>query len=136
MAKKMKAGDAAKPKRISAEDYKSVAKRVDHAKSNQQEYQGLYGQEVKSAVERHNLNRAAFGFATRLRKMEEAKRADVIRSLIWYLHCDGAFAQIDAFDDLSSDLEDILDVIRSNDNSSKAADPNTVAALAGSPSLN
>lgn len=136
MAKKMKAADAAKPTRISREDYRKAFDSVSHARSNAKEYAGVAGQTVKTFVERHNLNRKAFNFATSLANMEEAKRADVVRSLIWYLFCGGVFDQLDMFDPIVDDLEKIVDTIRENDTSSRPADAATIGAITAGAPLN
>lgn len=133
MAKKMKASDAKASKRISREDYARAMDSVAHARSNAKEYAGVAGQTVKTFVDRHNLNRKAFNFATSLANMETAKRDDVIRSLIWYLYCGDCFNSLDMFDPIADDLEAILAKIRENDTSTRTADATTVAAIAGSP---
>lgn len=133
MAKKMKAKDATTSKRISREDYKKAFESVAHARDNAKEYAGVAGQTVKTFVERHNLNRKAFNFATSLANMEPAKRDDVVRSLLYYLDCGGCFDSMDMFDPIADDLEEILEKVRGNDTSSKVADASTVATLAGSP---
>ena len=133
MAKKMKAKDAATSKRISRDDYKKASESVAHARANAKDYAGVAGQTTKTFVERHNLNRKAFNFATGLANMEPAKRDDVVRSLLWYLDCEGCFDSLDMFDPVADDLEAILEKIRGNDTSSKVSDASTVSALAGAP---
>lgn len=133
MAKKMKAENAATSKRVSREDYVKALESVAHARENAKEYAGVAGQTVKTFVERHNLNRKAFNFASGLANMEPAKRDDVVRSLLWYLDCGGCFDGLDMFDPVADDLEAILEKIRGNDTSGKVADAATVGSIAGSP---
>ncbi|QDC00370.1 hypothetical protein [Mesorhizobium sp. 8] len=109
----MKKADAApSTSEISAEDLKRVVKEYGKQVANAAEYQGLAGQAIKTAIERHNLDRKAFRFTLGLSKMEEQKRQATLRGLLEYCHKMGFFDQTDAFDDIVDRMETIAAEIR------------------------
>ncbi len=115
MAKRMKKADATPGNNeITSGDLQRVVKEYQKQAANASEYQGLAGQAIKTAIERHNLDRKAFRFTLGLSKMEDQKRLTTLRGLLEYCHKMDFFAQADAFDDIADLLETIAAEVRSN----------------------
>lgn len=124
MAKRMKKADASSGnKEIDAQDLQRVVKEYSKQVANASEYQGLAGQAIKTAIERHNLDRKAFRFILGLSKMEEQKRQTTLRGLLEYAHKMDFFAQTDAFDDVVDRMETIASEVRDRGDAPRKADP-------------
>lgn len=123
MAKRMKKADAQPTSgEISADELKRVIKEYGKQVANAAEYQGLAGQAIKTAIERHSLDRKAFRFVLGMSKMEEQKRQATLRQVIELTFKAGFFDQTDAFDDVLDRMEAIIDVVRSRSGNRPAQD--------------
>lgn len=128
MAKKMKATKASQGS-ISSDELKRVVTEFQRQSANASEYAGHAGQVIKTAVDRHNLERKALRFVLGLSKMEEAKRQATIRSMMEYAHKLDMFAAVDAFDDLIDTMETICSEVRSRTDKPAKTDSVVTALL-------
>jgi hypothetical protein len=94
---------------MSRDDFRRIMSEMTRQGQNISEMQGDLGTYVKSQIERFGLNRAALSMVRRIDRMEEAKARDTLRSLLQYAYLNGAFDQIDAFDDILSLMRRILE---------------------------
>ncbi len=79
MAEKLKA--AAKKDGIRADVLKALINKCDEMRSDMDSARGELGSAVKDAEETHGINRKAFKLVMSLKRMEETKRDDFLRSL-------------------------------------------------------
>lgn len=112
---------------ISADALKAVVKEFQKHSAEASEAAGVAGQAIKNAIDRHNLDRKAFRFALGLAKADPAKRQTTLRSLIEYAHKLDMFADVDAFDDVLSRMEEIVDEVRGR--TERKADPIVAATV-------
>lgn len=113
MAKRMKKADAQpSASEITPDDLRRVLKEWAKQAANAAEYLGLAGQAIKTAIERHSLDRRALRVVMNADKMESQKRQAFYRQLMELAHKAGHFDQTDAFDDIVDRLETIASEIR------------------------
>jgi uncharacterized protein (UPF0335 family) len=90
----------AKPKPgIHPEVLKSLIAKCDGMKADMDEARGELGAAVKDAEEVHGINRKAFKLVLSLKRMEDDKRADFLRSLSDYVEKLDLGPQADLFDE-------------------------------------
>lgn len=119
MAKRItKAADSADG--ISREDLRKGVNEIKRQKSLASEYAGNAGKSTSNLVERFGLDKTALTFARRLDEMEEGKRASALRAVLEYSYKLGHFDQLDAFDSTADVLSEILEHVRTNDNSGRS----------------
>lgn len=97
---------------ISPEDFQRIITEFKRQKDLASEYAGHAGKVVQSAVERHGLERTAFSMVLRLAKLEPAKQQAAIRALFQYVERAGMLDQMDAFSDLVTELEVLIQNIK------------------------
>ncbi|SOC37057.1 hypothetical protein SAMN05892877_103401 [Rhizobium subbaraonis] len=107
---------------ISKEEIKRVLRDYQSNAADAVEAAGAAGQVVKSAIERHNLNRKALRFTLGLAKMDPAKRQTTLRCLLEYAHKLDMFSDTDAFDDILDRMENIVTEVRER-GGARSADP-------------
>jgi len=130
MAKKIKETvKAAASGGIPAEELKRVVKEHQRQTSQASEYNGRAGQAIKTAIDRHNLNQKAFRSALGNDKMEETKRQDYLRSFLEYSFKLGHFDAVDAFDDVLTYMQNIIDETRARADGPRKADSVVSAVL-------
>ena len=102
MAEKM--GKAAKKASgIHPEVLKSLIGKCDSIRAEMDEARGELGAAIKDAEDTHGINRKAFKLCLSLRRMEDDKRADFLRSLDDYRKKLGFDDQLDMFEDGEGD---------------------------------
>jgi hypothetical protein len=117
---------------IDPAEFQRIAREINRQKVLSSEYQGSAGKLTRDAIDKHNLNRIAFGFYMRLSTMDEAKRQDVIRSVFDYIERGGYLDQIDLYSDITDQLSGMLDRLkdrRPTEPRHAADDPVTAAIL-------
>lgn len=131
MAKKLSPAQA-QARGVSREELLRVVKEHDRQSAHASEYAGHAGQVIKTAVDKHNLNVKALRAAIGANKMEPSKRQDYLRSFIDYAFKLGFFDDIDAFDDILTDFQTIIDEVRARSEKGESggkADPIVAATL-------
>lgn len=106
MARKLKDDKSDKYTGVHAEVLKSLASSIGAMKADMDEARGEMGSAIKNAEEAHGVHRQAFKLALRLRNMEDAPRADFLRSLNDYIAKLGLDAQADLFDEDRDDADE------------------------------
>jgi hypothetical protein len=100
---------AEKAQGISKEDYQKISAEVLKQKDKAAEYASSVGGYVKGQVERYDLDKLAFQWALKLRKLEPTRRNEVVRNLMRYVHFDDLLAQADLFDEAFSIMQELID---------------------------
>lgn len=90
-------------------EFQRLIGEINRQKGHASEYAGAAGKLTREAIDKHALDRKAFSFVVQLSKMDEAKRQGVIRALIDYVERGGMLDQVDAFNDLTSQLKALVD---------------------------
>ena len=98
MAEKLKQ-PAAKKTGIHPEVLKSLISKCDGMKADMDEARGELGAAVKDAEEAHGINRKAFKLVLSLKRMEQDKRDDFLKSLSDYVAKLDLGPQADLFDE-------------------------------------
>ncbi|GJE13668.1 hypothetical protein [Methylobacterium longum] len=98
MAEKLKQA-AAKKIGIHPEVLKSLISKCDGMKADMDEARGELGAAVKDAEEAHGINRKAFKLVLSLKRMEQDKRDDFLKSLSDYVTKLDLGPQADLFDE-------------------------------------
>lgn len=107
---------------IHAGDFQRDMAEINRQKSNASEYTGAAGKLTREAIDRHHLERAAFSFVMRVSKMDAAKRQEAIRSVFNQIEAAGFLDQVDAFNDLTADLNRILEKLEGREPKPAKAD--------------
>lgn len=127
MAKRsrMKGAKGAAPERdgIDPEEFQRLIEEFKRQKDLASEYAGHAGKVVQSAVERHGLDRPAFSMTLKLSKMEVVKQQATIRAFIQYVQKAGMLDQMDAFSDLVTELEALVETLKSRIPNEVRSDP-------------
>ncbi|GBU18054.1 MULTISPECIES: hypothetical protein [Methylobacterium] len=103
MAEKLKDAKAKKQAGVHPEVLKSLIARCDGMKADMDEARGELGAAVKDAEETHGINRKAFKLVLSLKRMEQDKRDDFLRSLDDYREKLDLNPQADLFADDEGD---------------------------------
>lgn len=98
MAEKLKQ-PAAKKTGIHPEVLKSLIAKCDSMKADMDESRGELGAAVKDAEEAHGINRKAFKLVLSLKRMEQDKRDEFLKSLTDYVEKLDLGPQADLFDE-------------------------------------
>jgi hypothetical protein len=112
MAKRATMTAAPEDKAIHQKDFQRDMSEINRQKGHATEYNGAAGKLTREAMDRHQLERAAFGFVMRLSKMDESKRQDAIRSSFKQIEATGFLDQIDAFSDLVDERHAVVERLK------------------------
>jgi hypothetical protein len=101
-----KAKEAAKGG-VEEKDLKRIVKEAVRQKNSAKEYASSAGGYIRNQIDKHGLEKTAFGWVCKLEGMEAQRKHEIVRCFLDYAAKAGVFDQMDMFDDTATTIEAI-----------------------------
>lgn len=128
MARRPKKPDVTSSKSsITSDELRRVVNNYMSETAEASEHNGAAGSIVKTALDRHGIDRKAFRFILGLAKAETTKRQATLRGVVELAEKMGYFEDVDMFDDVISTMANIVEGKRpASETTSKKAPKSTL----------
>jgi hypothetical protein len=107
VARKVK--DSAETKELKRPDLQRVLRESSKARTKAKEAASSAGGYIKDQIETFELDRVAFGWASKLHGLDDMRRNEIFREFLRYVHLGELLAQADAFDETWPIMREMLD---------------------------